>query len=503
MSFLRNDRNVGGRVLRSAAFLAGARLIVRLFSLLNLIVLARLLSPTDFGVAALAFTAIWFLQSFSDLKMHNALIALDVLDRSHLNTAFTLDLIRGMTIATLLFVGAGPIAHFMEEPALEPVLRVMSVMLIVDGLKNPGFVVYERDIDYSREFRRQTAATVIASLSGIAAAVYFRSYWAIVIASIVERIMHLAGTYWRIPHRPWFGLSDWRSFIGFNTWLSLQGMVSRLTTMASRILIGKFLGTGAVGVYTVASQLASLPTHELMVPLRRVLFPALSSIKDDPERLRKGYRTGQATILGLALPISLGLAFFAEEVILVLFGAQWLEAALPLRILAPVLAFGTLSAATDSLAMALREVRPLFVRSAIVLVIAYPGVYIGLELDGLRGATLGVAAYLLIATLLNIVMVARLTSDTAFAPLIASYRSLVAGGLMLGGLSLIAPAFDPSRNALEQAALLAPCVVAGAVTYAVIHYLLWRIAGGPEGFEENLLFHAGRVGRRLARKRRG
>lgn len=501
MSFTRSDRDLGGRVLRGAAFLAGARLFVRFFSLINLVVLTRLLAPADFGIAALAVTAIGFLQAFSDVKVNNALIAFDDLGQSHLDTAYTLGLIRGLVLAGLLLGGAGPIARFMDAPALEPVLEVMSVILLIDGIKNPAFLVYERNVDFSKEFRRQTLATLVASLAGIAAAFYFRSYWAIVVSSVIERVLQLALSYWRIPYRPKFGLAAWRSFLGFSGWLMLQGMLTQLASMATRVLIGKFLGTEAVGIFVVARQLAELPTHELLAPLRRVLFPALSSIKHDKPRLRAAYRNAQATIFGLALPISLGMTFYAREIILVLFGAKWLPAAIPLEILAPALAIGTLGAATTSLAMALGEVRGLFVRAAIELAIAYPAIYVGIEVAGLAGAALGVAVYMLATTAMNLLFVGRMIGQRLLAPLGASYRSVISAAAMIGGLALVSPPFDAARSTGAQLAQLVALVALGASVYAAFHYALWRLAGRPMGFEENLLHYSGRLARRLTRRR--
>jgi PST family polysaccharide transporter len=497
MNFTRSDKDLGARVLRGALFLAGARLIVRLLSLVNLIILARLLSPSDFGVASLAITAIGFLEAFTDIKIGNALIAFDKIEQKHLDTAFTINLVRGMLIAVLLFFVSASIARFMDAPALAPVLQVLSVTLILDGLRNPAFILYERNVDYSLEFRRQTGAMVAGVATGITAALYFQSYWAIIIATLAERVLQLVLTYWGVPQRPAIGLAHWRTFLTFNGWLSLQGLFAQLTAMSSRVLIGKFLDPSAVGVYTVARQLAGLPTQELMAPLRRVLFPAFSTIKDDPVRLRNGYRTGQTTILGLALPISLGLAYYAEEVVLMLLGERWLGAALPLRLLAPALALATLGAATSSLAMALRQTRPLFMRSAAASAVAYPAIYFGIQADGLRGAVPGVYGYVLVAIVINVVFVARMTRDSIFSPLLAGYRSFLSAGAMIGVLSMISPAFDPSRSSVEQLIVLLPCALAGVAIYAAAHFLLWRIVGRPPGFEENIGFYARRLARQI------
>jgi PST family polysaccharide transporter len=232
-----------------------------------------------------------------------------------------------------------------------------------------------------------------------------------------------------------------------------------------------------------------------------VLFPALSSIKHDKPRLRAAYRNAQATIFGLALPISLGMTFYAREIILVLFGAKWLPAAIPLEILAPALAIGTLGAATTSLAMALGEVRGLFVRAAIELAIAYPAIYVGIEVAGLAGAALGVAVYMLATTAMNLLFVGRMIGQRLLAPLGASYRSVTSAAAMIGSLALVSPPFDAARSTGAQLAQLVALVALGASVYAAFHYALWRLAGRPTGFEENLLHYSGRLARRLTRRR--
>lgn len=489
MKFERDDRNLGGRAIKSATFLAGGRLIVRLFSLINLVVLARLLAPSDYGVAALAITAIGFFQAFSDLKASAALVALDDISPTHLNTAFTIEVVRGLIISVGLFALSGPVAIFMEEPALVPVLKVLSVILIFDALKNPAFALYARNVDYSKEFLRDTASMAISSIAAVAAAFYFRSYWAIIAGTIVQRGMSAALTYYGIPFRPRLGLSHWRAFFGFGSWLTLRGMVLQLNEMATRVMVGKFVGAGPLGILTVATQVARLATSELMAPLARVLFPAFSAIKHDPSRLRKSYRDAQTILVGIALPVSIGIVLFSKEILLILFGAQWLEADLPLRLLAPIFGLGMVLVGVNGLAMALNKVRAMFIRSVFGLFTIYPAIYIGIQLDGFQGAVIGYAVFQLAMVGYNLKFASSMLDDHLLAPFAASWRSFLAGGAMALSLLWLPREFDSSRSSVEQLITFLPYVAVGGIVYVTTHFLLWKLSGEPEGFEENVLHY--------------
>jgi PST family polysaccharide transporter len=168
VEFERNSRNLGLRVLKGTSLLVGARLIVRSFSLLNIVVLARLLSPNDYGIAALSMAAVAAFTAFSDLNLFQALTASDDVDADHLNTAFTLSLLRGLLMATAMFGLADVIAGAMDTPALAAVLRALSLLFILEGLSNPAFWMYQRNLDFSKEFGRSTIAQAISSVATIA-----------------------------------------------------------------------------------------------------------------------------------------------------------------------------------------------------------------------------------------------------------------------------------------------------------------------------------------------
>jgi PST family polysaccharide transporter len=499
MNFERSDKNVANRVFKGALFLTGARFILRLFSLVNLVVLGRLLVPDDYGVATLAIVTIGFVQVFSDIRVNSALIALKDVEKRYLDTGFTMNLIRGVLIAALLFFAAGPIAAYMDEPRLADVLRVICIVLVFDGLKNPAFMMYQRNIDFSREFKRRAAATVLGSAAAIGVAIATESYWAIVAGTLAGRFMESAFTYYRIPYKPVLRLREWRMFFGFGGWLTASGIVSYLLNMLPQIVIGKFIGPGPLGHYTVGRDVSMLATRELAAPLSQALFPGLSAISHNKNRLRGAFRKAQATILGVALPIGVGSALVANELIAVLVGDKWLpDAADVVVLLAPTIAISMISSATDGLAMAKLATRQMLMRNLVIAAFSVPAFVFGLWQWGFIGVIYATIFRFAVNTAVNMYFAKEMIGDSFLAPLAASWRSFVAAGLMSAAVIAVPAPFEKGQEELQVLIEMMPRVLLGGAVYVGAHYLLWRLAGKPDGFEAKMQEFLGKAGGAVA-----
>jgi PST family polysaccharide transporter len=499
MKFERSDRNVGNRVVRGALYLAGARFILRLFSLVNLVMLGRLLASDDYGVAALAITVIAFTQVISDMRVNSALISLRDIDASYINTGFTMNLLRGVIMAVLLFAFAGPIAGFMKEPRLEAVLQVISIVLVFDGMRNPAFMMYQRNIDFSKEFRRRTAAAFCGSAASVAVAVVTRDYWAIVAGTLAGRFTEMAFSYWRIPHQVRFSVQHWKTFLGFGSWLTLSAIISQVTNMAPRFLTGRYLGADLLGFYMVGRDTATLATRELASPLTAAVFPGLSALARNNDRLRKAYRKAQSIILGISLPIGVGTALMANELIAILVGEKWLPlSATVVMVLAPISAFGMISSATDGLAMAKLATRAMFNRAAFVAIVILPVYFYAATEVGFMGVLYAVALRLFMQPFINMFFAKTLLGDSFFSPFYASWRSLVAAAAMAAVLLAVPAPFRPGQPEYQVLVEMLPRVLLGAGVYVLVHLVLWQLAGKPDGFEAKVQELAGKGRARLA-----
>lgn len=482
----RSDKNVGTRVMKGAFLLTGGRLLLRLSSLVSLMVLARLLTPADYGIVSLAISVMGLLQIVSDVRVNQALIGLRKIDQRHLNTAFTLSLARGVILSLLLLLFAGVAADLMKQPLLAPVLRTLAIVPLLDGLRNPSFVMFQRNIDFSREFRRQTIATITSSLFTIAAAFYLRSYWAIVFGTLVLRSIEMSLTYWRVPHRIGFGLTNWREFVGFGGWLTFAGIFDYISITAPQFLLGRHLGANRLGEYTVGRELSTIATRELALPLATAIYPGLSAISHDPDRLRRAYREAQSTILGIALPIGLGSAMLARELILLLAGEKWLQAVPVIEAMAPLMAIGMINSGTDGLALAKGRTRALFNRALVMMLSSYPMFAAGMWLGGFQGLLYAVVVRMIIGISLTTWLGSRIVGDSVLSPIFASWRSIVAGGVMCLVLALLPHAPLHGASAAEVLLQTVPLVLVGALVYVGLHYSLWIAARRPPGFEARM-----------------
>lgn len=487
MKFERSDKNVGNRVFKGALFLAGARFILRLFSMVNLVVLGRLLTPADYGVASLAIVVIGFTQVLSDMRVNSALISLRDIDKTHLDTGFTMNFARGALIAAILFIFAAPIAAYMNEPKLENVLRVICLVLLFDGVRNPAFMMYQRNIDFSKEFRRRVASTILGSLAAVAVAVLTESYWAIVAGTLAERFTEMLLSYWRIPYKPRLGLREWRTFLGFGTWLTLSGIISHFTAIAPRFLTGKFLGAEQLGYFTIGMDVSQVATRELAGPLTRAVFPGLSALAHDAKRLRSAYRKAQSVILGVAMPLGIGTALMAKELVAVLVGVEWLPSADVIVLFAPATAFGMIAAATDGLAMAKLATRAMFNRAMIVAIIALPLYAYAVTYHGFNGILYALVFRILLQAGVNMYFAKTMLGDSFFSPFYDSWRSMISVVVMAVVVSSVPAPFVPAQSEITVLIGMLPRAALGAGVYVISHIILWHLAGKPDGFETKML----------------
>jgi len=483
----RPERHIARRMMTAAAWIVGGRLLLRFLSLASLMVLARLLSPDDYGVAAMAMMSIGLLQLVSDIRISQALIGVDEVTPAHLSTAFTLNLLRGLLIAVVLAASAGAVADFMDEPALADPLIALALVALIDGVRNPAFTLYRRSIDFSREVNRQAVATLFSTLVTIAAAFWLRSYWAIVIGTIALRGAEALLTYWRVAYRPRLGLSRWRDFTSFGIWMTLIGLCDYIANTAPKFVIGKALGAAPLGQYTIGREIALIATRDLAYPLMTVIFPGFAALGNDPARLRQAYREVQSTVFGFAWPIGLGTAMLAHDLMLLIAGRQWLHGVPVIQLLAPLLALAMMNAGTESLALAKNESKRLFWRNLINAAASYPLLLAGFWLGGFEGVLYAIAVRSVAWVTLTAWFSARIAGDSAFAPLVACWRSLVAGAAMCLVLALVAEPAADGASFVEALVNVLPYVALGGAVYVAVHLALWFAAGRPAGFEARVM----------------
>jgi O-antigen/teichoic acid export membrane protein len=314
----------------------GASFLLRVGSLM---VLARLLDPKDFGLVGMvtAFTEV--LTWFRDFGLSSAAIQYPIITEEQISTLFWINISFGALLALVTAGMAPAIAAFYDEPELFAVTVVLAA----------GFLFNAAGVQHSALLQRQMRFTALAVISvvslivgiviGIGGAKAGYGYWALVAMSVTSPLIATIG-YWlttgwvpRMPHRR----TGIRSMMQFGGTLTLNGLVAYVAYNAEKVLIGRFWGADAIGIYGRAYQLVNIPTSTLNSAIGEVAFSALSRLQDDPIRLRSYFLKGFSLVLGLTLPVTIAWALFAEDVVFVLLGPKWKDAAAIVRLLAPTI----------------------------------------------------------------------------------------------------------------------------------------------------------------------
>lgn len=316
------------QVLRGSVWVLATQSAQQLLSLGRSIILARLLSPDDFGIMSLALVAIGALTVFTEMGIASALIQRKELDTDYLHTAWALSAARGMLLALIIVAGAPLAAYFFRAPALTPIMRVLALVQVLNGLSSLGPTLLQRTLDFKTLAYFTLGYEFAGLLAASLAAVLLQSVWAIVIGTVASALAALALSYILHPYRPRLRFARrsagelWR----FGKHLTGASILAFLINMGDNGYVGKVLGTEAVGFYDLAYRLGNLPANSITQVLMRVSFPAFSSIQDDIERMRRLYLRGLRSTTLVAVPICGAMVALAPFLVGVLYGEKWMPA---------------------------------------------------------------------------------------------------------------------------------------------------------------------------------
>jgi PST family polysaccharide transporter len=313
-----------------------ANFVLRMASLM---VLARLLGPSEFGLVGMvtAFTGV--LTLFRDFGLSAAAIQREEVTEQQMSTLFWVNIVAGVALALLLIAAAPAIAAFYHEPKLLRVTMVLAAGFFFNSAGVQHLVLLQREM----RFTALSVVSVVALAAGTAIAIggakLGYGYWALVAMTVSLPMISTAGfwlvTGW-VPSLPRRG-NGIRAMMRFGGTVTLNSLVIYTATNFEKILLGRFWGPVAIGLYGRAYQLVNIPTDNLNSAAGEVAFAGLSRLQDDHDRLRKYFLKGYSLILMLTVPTTVACALFADDVIQVLLGMKWKDAAPIFRLLAPTI----------------------------------------------------------------------------------------------------------------------------------------------------------------------
>jgi O-antigen/teichoic acid export membrane protein len=335
------EKTIRGGVARLVA--QAASFILRVGSLM---ILARLLMPKDFGLVGMvtAFTGV--LDLFRDFGLSAAAIQRSTVTDEQVSTLFWINLAVGALLGLLALALAHTVAAFYHEPRLVAVTWVLGAGILFNAAGVQHSAHLQRQMRFTSLAIINTASLVVGIGVAIFGAIAGYGYWALVAMAITTPLTGTTGCWiaarWipKLPRRR----TGIRSMIHFGGTLTLNGLVAYAAYNLDKVLLGRFWGADALGIYGRSYQLVNIPTSNLNSAAGEVAFSALSRLQDDPHRLRSYFLKGYSLVLAMTIPITVACMLFASDIIRVLLGPNWNAAAPILRLLAPtILIFGIIN----------------------------------------------------------------------------------------------------------------------------------------------------------------
>lgn len=428
-------RDLTRRTARSALIVVGGTAAKLLLRAASMVILARLLAPKDFGLVAMVTVLTGCLGLLRDVGLSLATVQRALITHEQVSTLFWINVLVGVVLAGIAAAMAPVMAAFYGEPRLYWITMVVATGFVFHGAAVQHLALLQRQM----RFVSLVAVEVMSLAAGVAVSVGMAvsgwGYWALLGMAVSPAVATAVGSWIAMPWLP--GLPKPRS--GIRQMLRIGGTWSLINVMVyvsyniEKLLLGRFWGAEALGLYGRAYQLITLPTEQLTSAISPVAVSALSRLQHEPERLRLMFIRGYSTSISLTIPVTLLGALFAEEITLITFGPNWLDAAPMLRLLAPMALVLALINPMSWFLMSNAQNRRSLGLAVLVQVVVLVGVLSGIRY-GPNGVALGYSLSLVVLTVPVIAWATRGGTITfrdvlaaVKAPLVAAAVAAAAG----------------------------------------------------------------------------
>ena len=316
--------SISNRLLSSSFFLILNQLIQRSLGLISTLILARLLTPADFGIVAMVAVTLHFFDLISDVGSQSYLIQKDKVCEDDFNTAWSIELILKLALTVILILLAPLIADFFSMPQLTLAIQVIAIVLPIKALRNPMLAQLARDISYKKLVYLQVVQKIFSFFIVMTVVFIHTSYWALIAGDIAAAIIFTLGSYYIIRFSPKWSLSRIKDQWHFSQWLLLRSIVGFFRAQMDTGFVAKLNSSEQLGGYHLSRELALLPALNLIIPALEPLLAAIAEGKNNPQTLAYRIRFSLFSLLMLIVPLSVFIWFFSYEIIAVILGDQWI-----------------------------------------------------------------------------------------------------------------------------------------------------------------------------------
>lgn len=324
--------------IRGMSWVGAFRLSTRAFSFIRTAIIARILSPSQFGLYGIAALLLSMIEILTETGINIILVQSKEKIEEYIDTAWIVSILRGIIISLVIFLSSFFVAQFFSAPEAVSLIMLVSVVPLIRGFINPAVAQFQKELQFDKEFYYKTSIFFIESIFTILLVVTLQSpialIWGLIGGALFEVIISFL--YIRPLPKIAFDFQVMKHIISRGKWVTMAGIFSYFFQNGDNIVVGRMLGTGALGIYEMAYKMAMLPITEISNVIVRVTFPVYVKIVDDKARMRKAYFKSLFFVTAFCVPIGLVFLLFSQELVHIILGPKWSAAAPVFQILAIV-----------------------------------------------------------------------------------------------------------------------------------------------------------------------
>jgi O-antigen/teichoic acid export membrane protein len=476
-----DQENLKRSVVIGAAWVSALRFTDRIIGIVSTILLARLLTPNDFGIIAIAMSLYALIELFSKFGFETVLIQKENPGREDYDTAWSLNFIFGILSALLLLTITPKLASFYELPELLLIVPTISLLFILKGIKNIGVVDFQKNLTFDKEFKLQIIPKLISFVVTIICAVYFRDYRALIIGNLTWMTVITIFSYHMHPYRPKFSVSKTAELFKFSKWLLINNVFHYVNVKSPELILGKILSPHAAAIYTLSSEIGSMATQEVIANLNRAIYPGYAKVAKHRDRLMDLYKSSMSWITTISLPLGVGVLVVDDYLISVLLGEQWVEAIDLVGLIAIASSLFSLTSNSNVIYLALGRPKLTTFVAMIRSIIFISSLFIMIDMFGIVGAAYSFLFTSCIMLFVSTILI-KVVLNLPFKQMLGIYfRPFVATIVMY----FITVNIDSFFDVIIYVKLIT-LIVVGIVSYCLSLILLWFSFGKPTGPEQTV-----------------
>jgi O-antigen/teichoic acid export membrane protein len=316
--------------------MVGLRIAQQILGLTRLVILARLLSPRDFGVMGIAILTMGAIETLTLTGFETALVQRKERAETFLNSAWTVNIIRGVLLFIGLLLLAPYAARFFRTPQAAMLIRAIGLSLLLRGFLNIGTVYFQKELEFNKQFALQFSMRLADFIVAVPLAIILKNAWALVIAFVAGDLVRIVVSYTIHPYRPRFDLNIGKAkeLFEFGKWILGYYAIIFLLDQGAKAFIGRFINATMLGYYQIASRISNMPATEFAIVISQVTIPTYSKLQDNAAKLREGYlRVFQLTAF-FTIALAGAVLILAPSLTRVFLGDKWLPAVAAMQMLA-------------------------------------------------------------------------------------------------------------------------------------------------------------------------